>query len=63
VEVALREAGCSNLARNKPLARKLRLARAFKSNSPVPAWVIIKTLRRFTYNPKRRHWRRSKLKV
>jgi large subunit ribosomal protein L39e len=51
------------MARNKPHARKLRLARALKANSPVPVWVIIKTARRFTYNPKRRHWRRSKLKV
>lgn len=51
------------MARNKPHARKLRLARALKSNSPVPVWVIIKTARRFTINPKRRHWRRSKLKV
>ncbi|MCE4598723.1 MAG: 50S ribosomal protein L39e [Desulfurococcales archaeon] len=51
------------MARVKPLARKLRLARATKSNSAVPAWVIVKTMRRYTFNPKRRHWRRSKLKV
>ena len=51
------------MARAKHLARKLRLARATKSNSAVPAWVIVKTMRRYTFNPKRRHWRRSKLKV
>ncbi len=51
------------MARNKPHARKLRLARALNANSPVPVWVVIKTARRFMYNPKRRHWRRSKLKV
>lgn len=51
------------MARNKHLARKLRLARALKSNRPVPAWVVVRTLRRFTINPKRRHWRVSKLKV
>ncbi|MEB3861712.1 MAG: 50S ribosomal protein L39e [Desulfurococcales archaeon] len=51
------------MARAKALGRKLRLARALKSNSPVPAWVIVKTMRRYTFNPKRRHWRRSKLKV
>ncbi len=45
------------MARNKPLARKLRLAKAFKSNSAVPAWVIARTNRRFTTHPKRRHWR------
>ena len=51
------------MAHFKHLARKLRLARALKSNRPVPAWVIVKTMRRFTVNPKRRHWRRTKLKV
>ncbi|ADL19532.1 MULTISPECIES: 50S ribosomal protein L39e [Acidilobus] len=51
------------MSRHKPLARKLRLAKAFKSNQPVPAWVIVKTLRKFTLNPRRRHWRVSKLKV
>ncbi|MEB3844227.1 MAG: 50S ribosomal protein L39e [Desulfurococcales archaeon] len=50
------------MARNKPLARKLRLAKALKSNSPVPAWVILKTNRRVTVNAHRRHWRISKLK-
>jgi len=51
------------LARNKPGAKKLRLAKAGKQNSPVPAWVIIKTRRKFRSHPKLRHWRRVKLKV
>ncbi|NPA04592.1 MAG: 50S ribosomal protein L39e [Crenarchaeota archaeon] len=51
------------MARNKPLARKLRLARAYKSNSPVPLWVTMKTNRRFTTHPRRRHWRRVSLKL
>ena len=51
------------MARNKPLGRKLRLARALKSNSSVPAWVVLKTNRRVRMTPKRRHWRVSKLKV
>ena len=51
------------VARNKHLARKLRLARALKANRAVPAWVFIKTLRRIRFNPLRRHWRASKLKV
>ena len=50
------------MARNKPLARKLRLAKAGKQNRALPAWVIIKTMRRFTFNPIRRHWRVNKLK-
>ncbi len=51
------------MARNKPGAKKLRLAKAGKTNSAVPAWVIIKTRRKVTTHPKRRHWRRTKLKV
>ncbi len=51
------------MARNKPLARKLRLARACKANSPVPLWVVMKTNRRFTNHPRRRHWRRVSLKL
>ena len=59
--MALRGRGV--MAHFKPLARKLRLARALKANRPIPPWVIIKTRRRITINPLRRHWRRSKLKV
>ena len=51
------------MARSKPLGRKLRLARAYKSNRPIPAWVIIRTNRRIRFKPVRRHWRVSKLKV
>ncbi len=49
------------MARNKHLARKLRLARATKSNSAVPVWVVVKTRRRVSFRPKLRHWRRTKL--
>ena len=51
------------MARNKPLGKKLRLGRAFKTNSPVPVWVMARTARKFTFHPKRRHWRRNKLKA
>ncbi|MCE4611132.1 MAG: 50S ribosomal protein L39e [Desulfurococcales archaeon] len=51
------------MAHFKPLARKLRLARALKANRPVPVWVVVRTKRRIRVNPLRRHWRRSKLKV
>ncbi|MCE4600806.1 MAG: 50S ribosomal protein L39e [Desulfurococcales archaeon] len=50
------------MARNKPHARKLRLAKAAKRSRALPAWVIVKTMRRFTFNPVRRHWRMTKLK-
>src|SRR2546425_10267350 len=51
------------MARNKPYAKKLRLLRAVKSNRRVPAWVIQRTKRRFTRPPKKRSWRRNKLKA
>ncbi|MCY0859427.1 MAG: 50S ribosomal protein L39e [Sulfolobaceae archaeon] len=51
------------MSRNKPLGKKLRLAKAIKRNYSVPAWVIIKTNGKFRFNPFRRNWRRNKLKV
>ncbi len=50
------------MARNKHLARKLRLLKAMKQNRRVPAWVMMRTNRRFLRHPKRRMWRRSSLK-
>lgn len=50
------------MARYKHVARKLRLARALKSNAAIPVWVVAKTMRRVTFRPRLRHWRRSKLK-
>ncbi len=47
----------------KPLAKKLRLAKAIKSNSAIPAWVILKTNGKIRINPLRRNWRRNSLKV
>ena len=37
------------------------LARAKKSNKRVPMWVMLKTNRAVSVNPKQRHWRRKKL--
>ncbi len=50
------------MARNKPLGKKLRLARALKSNVSVPTWIMVKTAGKVRNHPKRRQWRRSKLK-
>jgi len=50
------------MARAKALAKKLRLINREKSNSPIPIWVIAKTMRKVRYRPRLRHWRRSKLK-
>lgn len=43
----------------KSKAKKKRLAKLENQNSRVPAWVIVKTDREVTRNPKRRQWRRS----
>jgi large subunit ribosomal protein L39e len=51
------------LARNKPTSRKKRLGKAGKSSRPVPTWVVAKTRGRVRSTPKRRHWRRTKLKL
>ncbi|HHH80263.1 MAG: 50S ribosomal protein L39e [Thermoplasmata archaeon] len=50
------------MAKNKPFAKKLRLRKATKSNRRVPAWIMMKTSRRFTRHPKTRNWRRNNLK-
>ncbi|HID73884.1 MAG TPA: 50S ribosomal protein L39e [Thermoplasmata archaeon] len=50
------------MARNKPCGRKNRLLRRMRSNRRVPAWVVMRTNRRFMDHPKRRNWRRTKLK-
>jgi|TARA_B110000263_G_C15100551_1_gene415118 large subunit ribosomal protein L39e len=42
---------------------KKRLMKKRIQNSAVPTWVVVKTKRGVTTNPKRRHWRRTKLKV
>jgi len=51
------------VARNKPTAKKRRLARAGKTKQAVPAWVIAKTRGTVRFNPKQKPWRRSKLKA
>jgi large subunit ribosomal protein L39e len=43
----------------KSKAKKKRLAKLDRQNSRVPAWVILKTDREVTQNPKRRLWRRG----
>ncbi len=51
------------MAHFKPLGKKLRLAKALKQNRAVPLWVVVKTARKFRDHPRRRHWRRVKLKA
>ncbi|MDR3292193.1 MAG: 50S ribosomal protein L39e [Methanobrevibacter sp.] len=51
------------MSRNRPLGRKLRLAKAYKQNRRVPVWAVVKTSRNVKYKHKPRHWRRNSLKV
>jgi len=51
------------MARVKPPAKKQRLAKAGRETKPVPTWVVAKTMGRVRTSPKRRHWRRSKIKA
>ncbi|HEV8359169.1 MAG TPA: 50S ribosomal protein L39e [Candidatus Thermoplasmatota archaeon] len=46
----------------KTLGKKARLAAARKGNRRVPAWVMMRTNRRFQRHPKRFHWRKVNLK-
>lgn len=51
------------MSRNKPLAKKLRLAKVAKQNRRVPMWVMLKTSRKVSVHPKMRQWKRNKIKV
>ncbi len=51
------------MSRNKPLAKKLRMAKATKQNRRIPIWAYAKTNRKLRYRPKPRHWRRNSLKL
>ena len=51
------------MARNKPTAKKMRLGNRLKTNKTVPTWVIMRTQRKVRQHPKRKQWRKSRLKV
>jgi large subunit ribosomal protein L39e len=51
------------MSRNKPAGKKSRLGRALKSNSAIPAWIILRTNGKVKINPLRRDWRKNDLKV
>ncbi len=46
----------------KSYAKKSRLMKARRQNRRVPLWVMVKTKRKVSNNPKRRNWRHAKLK-
>jgi ribosomal protein L39E len=47
----------------KSLLKKKRLIKAHKKTRPVPAFVRLKTARRVSTTPARRHWRSEKLHI
>jgi large subunit ribosomal protein L39e len=51
------------MTRNKPTAKKRRLAKAGKQKKPVPSWVMAKTGGKFRVHPKIRHWRTRKIRA
>jgi large subunit ribosomal protein L39e len=51
------------MARNKPTAKKLRLAKAGKQRGAVPTWVISKTGGKVKTHPKKGNWRSRKLRA
>jgi large subunit ribosomal protein L39e len=52
------------MARVKPTAKKLRLAKAGKEAAGVPTWVIARTDGKVRNNPKQqRNWRKRKIKA
>ncbi len=51
------------MARNKPYGKKKRLAKAGKSNSAVPGFIVVATKGKVRQSPKKRNWRqRGRLK-
>jgi large subunit ribosomal protein L39e len=51
------------MTRNKPTAKKRRLAKKSKQRKAVPTWVIARTKGTVRTNPKRGHWTRTKIKA
>lgn len=51
------------MAARKHTGRKNRLMKKIRQNSPVPAWVIVRTNRKVRRNPKQREWRRTDVEV
>ncbi|KAK3930437.1 60S ribosomal protein L39 [Frankliniella fusca] len=48
---------------HKTFKIKQKLAKKLKQNRPIPQWIRMRTGNTIRYNAKRRHWRRTKLKL
>ncbi|KAI6175780.1 CHCH domain-containing protein [Aphelenchoides bicaudatus] len=53
----------SVMSSHKTFIIKRKLAKAAKQNRQLPSWFRMKTGNKIRYNAKRRHWRRTKLKL
>ncbi|XP_013115864.1 large ribosomal subunit protein eL39 [Stomoxys calcitrans] len=51
------------MAAHKTFRIKQKLAKKLKQNRSVPQWIRLRTGNTIRYNAKRRHWRRTKLKL
>jgi large subunit ribosomal protein L39e len=47
----------------KTIHKKKKYAKKMNQNRPIPYWVRFKYNSKQRYNEKRRHWRRTKLKM
>ncbi|XP_070516871.1 ribosomal protein L39 [Cardiocondyla obscurior] len=57
------EASVGAMSAHKTFIIKRKLAKKLKQNRPIPQWVRMRTGNTIRYNAKRRHWRRTKLKL
>ncbi|OON17425.1 hypothetical protein CRM22_002325 [Opisthorchis felineus] len=48
---------------HKTLRMKTKLGKKQKQNRTLPHWTRLRTGNKIRYNAKRRHWRRTKLKL
>ncbi|XP_054257343.1 60S ribosomal protein L39-like [Macrosteles quadrilineatus] len=55
--------GVAIISAHKTFKIKQKLAKKLKQNRPIPQWVRMRTGNTIRYNAKRRHWRRTKLKL
>ncbi|XP_031636256.1 60S ribosomal protein L39 isoform X4 [Sitodiplosis mosellana] len=51
------------MAAHKSFRIKRVLAKKLKQNCSIPQWIRMRTGNKIRYNAKRRHWRRTKLKL
>ncbi|KFY64732.1 hypothetical protein V496_03067 [Pseudogymnoascus sp. VKM F-4515 (FW-2607)] len=48
---------------HKSFRTKVKLAKAQKSNRPIPQWIRLRTGNTIRYNAKRRHWRKTRIGI